>query len=275
MDSSNNDADYHHHHHHLHHYHHNSDYDREPAQHHHQQGQRFPFPQMLAILPIPGAILSIVGSSLIIYIALFNTKINDKNGRTSPYIRLLLGLSVCEIIYSITAALAQYLRPREDASHYYNYYYSSDWSFGTEASCNAIDFFNQFSLSTRLYYGMISFYFLLSVRFGIACIARSLEWTMHGIALGLPLISATIGAIIGLFNVTVSIYMISFHVDGRLHHLAKNLTVISSFRLRHWVVGLGTIQGIVEKGKATRENHVGPNFSLEHIIFFLVLLYLF
>lgn len=150
--------------------------------------------KVLAILPIPSAILSVIGSSLIIYMALKSRQ----RGRWTPYTRLLFGLSVCEIIYSITAALAQYMRQKEACVIL--------WSIGNEASCTAIGFFNQFSISTRLYYGMISFYYLLSARFGIsnATIAGKQEIAMHTVALGFPLITAITGAAMGVFGESVS-----------------------------------------------------------------------
>ena len=62
---------------------------------------------LLALLPIPASILSILGSSIIIYIAL------DSRSRRkwSPYTRLLIGLSISDIVSSINVALASFLRP--------------------------------------------------------------------------------------------------------------------------------------------------------------------
>jgi hypothetical protein len=54
--------------------------------------------KVLALLPIPSAILSIFGSSIIIYVAL---KTREQK-KWTPYTRLLMGLSVCDIIASIS-----------------------------------------------------------------------------------------------------------------------------------------------------------------------------
>ena len=71
----------------------------------------------LAILPIPSAMLSVVGSSTIIYMAY-----NDKRKRKcSPYTRLLVAMSVCDIILSSNLSIATFARPREASPRIYSF----------------------------------------------------------------------------------------------------------------------------------------------------------
>jgi hypothetical protein len=146
--------------------------------------------RVLAILPIPSAILSILGSSAIIYRALKSRE----QRKWTPYERLLLAMSICDIIASIAISLATFLRPQETSSWV--------WAFGNDASCSAIGFLNQLSFSAMLYNGMLSIYFVLTARFGFknAYIAKCVEPMMHFIAIGYPLITATSGAMLGVYG---------------------------------------------------------------------------
>src|SRR5210317_58392 len=65
--------------------------------------------QVLAILPIPSAVLSIFGSTIIIVMLL---KVR-KTKSWIPYQRLLLAMSVCDIISSLTLAFGAFMYPKE------------------------------------------------------------------------------------------------------------------------------------------------------------------
>lgn len=144
--------------------------------------------KVLAILPIPSAILSIFGSSVILYIAL---KSRERR-KWTPYTRLLIGLSICDIIASITIAISTFLRPSESPRA---------WSYGNDATCSAIGFLTQVSSSAACYNVMLSFYFLMTARFGLknAYIAKRIEPLMHSISIGYFLGTAIIGAILGVY----------------------------------------------------------------------------
>lgn len=145
---------------------------------------------ILAILPIPSALLSIIGSSVIIYVAIETRKQQS----WTPYTRLLLAMSISDILFSVTIAVAAFLRPQETSKRI--------WAFGTDASCSAIGFLNQMSTSAILYNGMLSLYFLLTARFGFknAYIAKRIEPWMHCFAILYPLITATVGAVEGAYG---------------------------------------------------------------------------
>jgi hypothetical protein len=146
--------------------------------------------QALAILPIPSAILSIVGSSIIIYIAVSSRK----QRKWTPYTRLLFVMSVFDIISSVVLSVAPFLRPRETSPRL--------WSFGNDATCSAVGFFNQFSATSIFYNGMLSFYFLLTARYGFSndYIAAKLECWAHLLSVGLPFACACVAAGLGLYG---------------------------------------------------------------------------
>lgn len=149
--------------------------------------------KVLAILPIPSAILSIFGSATILYMCC-RTR-NERKWTT--YTRLLIGLSICDILSSLTLGVAAFLRPRDNLRV---------WTFGNEATCSAIGFLTQFSYSGLFYNAMLSFYFLLSARFRIKNerIAKRIEPFMHFLSLLFPLVTASVGAEMGVYSTTTS-----------------------------------------------------------------------
>eukprot|EP00980_Cylindrotheca_fusiformis_P011758 scaffold2799_cov117-Cylindrotheca_fusiformis.AAC.5 len=140
----------------------------------------------LVVLPIPSALLSIVGSSIILYMSV------KFKGKWTPYTRLLIGLSISDIIFSINIAIANFLRPF--SSH-------RTWAFGNDATCSASGFLTQLAKTAEGYTVMLSFYFILTARFGYknSYIAKRFEPLMHFIAIGYFLVTAIVGAILGVY----------------------------------------------------------------------------
>jgi hypothetical protein len=141
----------------------------------------------LSLLPIAPSLLSIAGSSIIISLVV-------KSPKKSPYRRILLAMSCCDIVASITYSLQGFLLPRETSQR--------ALAIGNDASCSAVGFFNQFSFSAFFYSGALSLYFLLTVRYGIKedTFAKRIEPWLHGVSLGYPLITAMIGALVGVYH---------------------------------------------------------------------------
>jgi hypothetical protein len=146
--------------------------------------------QALAILPIPSALLSIFGSSIIIYIAV----LSRKQRKWTPYTRLLFVMSVFDIILSVNLSVATFLRPRERSPRL--------WSFGNDATCSVVGFLNQFSGTSIFYNGMLSFYFLLTARYDFSneYIAAKLECWAHFLSVGFSVTCACVGAGLGLYG---------------------------------------------------------------------------
>jgi len=145
--------------------------------------------KVLSILPIPSAILSIFGSSVILYMAISTRR----KRQWTTYIRLLVGLSICDIISSDSLALAAFLRRPESGRI---------WAFGNDASCTAIGTLIQFSYSNMFYSAMLSYYFMTSVRIKMkhSKIAKYLEPWMHLVSVGYPLVTSLVGASYGMYG---------------------------------------------------------------------------
>ncbi|CAJ1930971.1 unnamed protein product [Cylindrotheca closterium] len=142
--------------------------------------------QLLAYSPIPSAILSVFGSSVIIYM-IFKAK---QQRKLTPYLRLLLAMSVYDILYSLVWCVAAFLRPQETSPR--------TLSFGNKTTCNVLGFVNELSHGTIIYQGMLGVYFLLTARYGLSnsCIARRIEPWMHIISIGYPLVFAIAEALL-------------------------------------------------------------------------------
>jgi hypothetical protein len=116
-----------------------------------------------------------------------------KSRRWKPNNRLLLGMSICDIILSLQLALGNFMRPEDTSNRV--------WAYGNDATCTASGFFGQLSLSAIIYNGMLSFYFLLA-RFHLSNkeIATWIEPLMHMVSIGYPLVTASVGAVLGFFS---------------------------------------------------------------------------
>eukprot|EP00934_Nitzschia_sp_Nitz4_P002311 Nitzschia sp. Nitz4//scaffold402_size10731//6926//8110//NITZ4_009060-RA/size10731-processed-gene-0.7-mRNA-1//1//CDS//3329551076//2311//frame0 len=144
--------------------------------------------KVLILLSIVGGSLSILGSSAIVY------KTLSKGFQRGPYDRLMLGLSVCDIVSSLNLALSPFMLPSATSQRV--------WATGNDATCSMNGWFYQFSFSATLYNGMLSYYYLLTVRFGVkrAVFAAKYEIWMHAAIWIWSLATASFGAGIGLFN---------------------------------------------------------------------------
>lgn len=142
------------------------------------------------MLPIPSAFISILGSSAIIYLAYQRRKVQ----RWTPYTRLLVAMSIFDILFSINIASGTYLRPKETSTR--------QWAYGNETTCNYVAFMNQFSWSGMWYQGMLSIYFLLTARFGMKNdqIAKCVEPMMHFVALGFNIGAGVYSLITGVYG---------------------------------------------------------------------------
>jgi hypothetical protein len=76
------------------------------------------------------------------------------------------------------------------------------FSFGTSGTCTIVGFFNQLSFGTLIYHGSLSFYFLLTARFGYsnAYIARVIEPWMHIAGNGFATITSVIAVALGAYD---------------------------------------------------------------------------
>jgi len=144
---------------------------------------------VLAVLPIPAAILSVFGSSVIIHMAW----LSRKNKPWTPYNRLLVAMSAYDVLTSIALGSAAFLNPKATST--------KALAMGSEATCSLMGFLNQISYSGILYNAFLSFYFLLSARFGMKNdrIAHQIEPAMHIFSVGFPMLTAFAGLFIGVY----------------------------------------------------------------------------
>ncbi|KAL3940254.1 MAG: hypothetical protein SGBAC_005170 [Bacillariaceae sp.] len=146
--------------------------------------------QLLAFLPIPSAILSVFGSSVIIYM-IFKSK---QQRNLTPYLRLLFAMSVYDIVSSLNWSVAAFLRPQDTSLRLL--------SIGNNTTCNIVGFVNQISHATMIYQGMLGLYFLLTARYGYSnsYIARRIEPWMHVVSIGYPIAFAIAQAVLDVYG---------------------------------------------------------------------------
>lgn len=145
--------------------------------------------KVLSILPIPSALLSIFGSSVILYMAISTRR----QRKWTTYTRLLIGLSLCDIISSVSLAFSPFMRRPESGRV---------WAVGNDATCTAIGTMTQFSYSNLFFNAMLSYYFMITVRFQMkhSRIAKLVEPWMHFISIGYPLVTSVVGAAFGMYG---------------------------------------------------------------------------
>ena len=146
----------------------------------------------ITILPLITGLISIIGSTTIIMMA-YQTR---RARKWSTYTRLLVVMSLWDIVFSGSFAMTAFLLPAESSQRV--------WAFGTDKTCSAMGFLLQLSSSGIFYNGMLSFYFLLAAKFGITkrIMGRYIEPIMHIVSIGYPLITSSIGLEWGVYHET-------------------------------------------------------------------------
>jgi hypothetical protein len=143
----------------------------------------------LSLLMVLSASLSILGSSTIVY------KVVRNRSQTTPYDRIMMGLSLTDIIASLSYALSPFLIPAGGTS-------PRIWAVGNEATCSFLGWLTQFSFAAVWYNAILSFYYLLTVRLGVhrKAFAQKYEVWFHASAWVFFLITATTGAALGWYS---------------------------------------------------------------------------
>lgn len=141
----------------------------------------------LSILPCITSLLSCFGSAQIIFMVVTARK-------TTPYRRILLGLSCSDFLCSLIYPWQAFLVPAATSPRV--------WAIGNDPTCSFLGFAQQIIFASILYNSMLSLYFLLTVRCGISNpqVGKKYEPWMHLLSIGYPLIAACIGLGFGVFN---------------------------------------------------------------------------
>jgi len=147
--------------------------------------------KLLSILFLPSCTLSIIGSAFIIR----NIR---KEGKQTPYRSIMLWTSICDIIASAGIFLQPFLPPANRPDTYV-------WAFGNDASCNALGFVTQFAFSAHMYAGLLSYYFLMTVRHGVKQheFAKKLPY-IHGFIISWSIATGIAGIFLGAYGPTGS-----------------------------------------------------------------------
>jgi hypothetical protein len=138
--------------------------------------------KILAIFPHITGGLSLIGSSSIVYDIWKDRDYKMKQ----PYFRILLGMSIFDVICSMSLCLSTIPVPAGTEGVF--------GARGTTATCTASGFFNQFMLGSILYNFVLAIYYALSGTYRMTDedFAKLYEPWLHGLA-----VMATFGVAIG------------------------------------------------------------------------------
>ena len=163
---------------------------------------------LLVVINCISATLSIVGSSTIIYSVQKQLQLPPDTGRSRrslrqnnvctenrTYLRLLFGMSCFDIIASLNVMAQPFMVDVES---------TYPLAFGNRSTCTLTGCFQQISFAGFIYYGMLSFFYLFSVRFGFTkgWIARRAEPVMHTFAIAWPVSTAVVGVFMDWYSYT-------------------------------------------------------------------------
>lgn len=175
--------------------------------------------KVLILLQLCAASLSLIGSCTIVFKILRGLY---RNHTTTPYDRIILGLSSCDIVASITYGIGPFLLPSDTSLRV--------WTFGTAATCQGLGFFNQASAIWSMWYNCIlSYYYLLTVRFQVKQkqFCRKYEIWMHLSGLFFP-ITATIGYY-GEWYFEQDLYMNCWIKDPNIGYIFAAVPMVITF----------------------------------------------
>ena len=179
--------------------------------------------KLLSVLSIVPVLMSVTGSLTIISMVISSKRLRTK---TTTYRRLLLGLSIIDVLVSASYPFWWFLLPREYPDQPHHASNDRVWAFGNNTTCQILGFFQQIGLGTVAYNGMLSFYFLLTVRYGwreehfikkwklplsswfppscLCCHTYqgiiSVDRVMHLLAAGFPFVGAVVGLAYGFYG---------------------------------------------------------------------------
>lgn len=141
---------------------------------------------ILIALSSTSGCLSLCGSVCIVLLAM-------QRRERGTYHRLLLTMSLIDIIHSIAIVFQPFLLPKDPGRL---------WSIGNDTTCSISAFFVQFSLSVSFYNMMLNLNYLLTIRYEMdeKRLAKWVEPWMHLFSILYPLATATWGVSIGMFS---------------------------------------------------------------------------
>lgn len=109
---------------------------------------------VMSILMMGSAFLSIIGSSTIIY------RVARNRQKTTPYDRIMFGLSCSDLIASIGFLLSPILVPAKTSPRV--------WAMGDNLSCSVLGWITQLGFAAIWYNNCLAWYYLATLRFNIS-----------------------------------------------------------------------------------------------------------
>lgn len=145
--------------------------------------------QALSLLQVTSGFLSLLGSCVILHQVWNSTK-----HRRTSYGRILVGLSVADIIASTSFALAPFLLPQDTSQRV--------WASGNDQTCSFLGFWSQLAYLAPWYNGILGFYYYLTIRCGVprGVFAQQYEVWIHVGSWIFFVTSATVGASLGIYS---------------------------------------------------------------------------
>ena len=131
----------------------------------------------VALVPIFPGVLSIAGSTLLIRLAI-------KRKLSSPCHRILFVMSCYDILNTVNIVLQSFLVPKETSRRL--------WAVGNDQTCFMLGFFFQASYSSFMYFGVLTFYYMLSICLSVTdrYFAKRVEPWLHLVVLLYPCLTA-------------------------------------------------------------------------------------
>lgn len=144
--------------------------------------------KILAVAPKFTALMSVIGSSMIISCVL-----RSKKNRHMVQQRIVLSMSIIDVIVSTSWLFSNLFVPDWNKDMY--------WAQGNQSSCSTQGFIVQFSISSVFYNSALSLYYLLVIQCGWSEERfRFLERWIHFISISWGLITAIISLSLKLYN---------------------------------------------------------------------------
>jgi len=147
----------------------------------------------IALCPKFTAMTSAIASTFIIR-DVVQTWRKESSDRITTRHRIILGMSVCDVVSSLAWFFTSWPMPKE-----LKY---TIWNVGNFKTCTAQGFFTQFAMGTVVYNFCLALYYLLAIRYGWTNrkVAKRLEPFMHALAIGFVFVTNTVALKLQLYN---------------------------------------------------------------------------
>lgn len=132
----------------------------------------------------------------------YNNSSNNTNSNSNSfgapkkvtlYHRLLVGMSVLDVLQSLAAAVGTLAVPASTGVVF---------GFGTAATCSAQGFFSQLASAIPMYTACLNTYFMLRIRYNVSELVLQTRYEVwfHAIPIGFAVVTSSLGAALKIFN---------------------------------------------------------------------------